>query len=82
MARPKNIDKTATEEVEQQIKKEPVVSAAEKGNAVPEKVDRLMRLYPQYEEIYVTPEGFVHSKDAPKYVVKNAVLYKNKYYKS
>lgn len=47
---------------------------------VPANVEKLMQLYPHYEQIYVTKDGFVHPFGAPKYMVANATLYKNKYY--
>lgn len=63
-------------------KKETKSAKKEVANTeIPENVDKLMKLYPQYEEIYVTPQGFVHTKDATEYLLKDAVLYKNKYYK-
>lgn len=40
----------------------------------------LMRLYPQYEEIWITPDGFVHPKGASAFLLKGAKLYKNKFY--
>lgn len=83
MARPKNKEKTVSESATPKPKT--VVEAAapkeNKATPIPEKVDAMMRLYPQYKEIYVTPKGFVHTKDAPKYAIKDAVLYQNKYYK-
>lgn len=50
------------------------------GQEVPENVEQLMRLYAQYEEIYVTKDGFVHPGGSPQYLVADAILYKNKYY--
>lgn len=47
---------------------------------VPSRVAELMRLYPQYEEFWVTPRGFVHPVGTPKYLLKDAVLYKNKFF--
>lgn len=44
------------------------------------KVLEIMRLYPQYEEFWLTPEGFVRPKGVAKYLIKGATLYKNKYY--
>lgn len=44
------------------------------------KVLELMRLYPNYEELWITPKGFVHPKGAPAYCTKGATLYKNKFY--
>ena len=48
---------------------------------IPGKVLELMRLYPQYEEIWVTSDGFVHPKNVPAYRTKGATLYKNKFHK-
>lgn len=47
---------------------------------IPPHVVRLMQLYSHYEEIWVTPRGFVHLVGAPQYLLKGAVLYKNKFY--
>lgn len=78
MARPSKSQKTASEVVEKKTE----TPVEKKTEVIPENVDKLMKLYPQYEEIYITPEGFVHPKaTAPAYAIKNAVLYKNKYYK-
>lgn len=54
---------------------------ATENNEIPENVDNLMRLYPYLEKLYVTPMGFVHSENAPKYLTDGATLYTNKYYK-
>lgn len=51
-----------------------------KETEIPQKVDELLKLYPQYEKLWVTKNGFVHQEDAPKYLTHDAVLYKNKYY--
>ena len=40
----------------------------------------LMRLYPQYEKIWITPKGFVHPEGAPQYLLKGAKLLKNKFF--
>lgn len=40
----------------------------------------LMRLYPQYEKIWITPNGFVHPYGVPQYLLKGAKLYKNKFF--
>ena len=73
-----------TEETEQTTEK-PGADKAEEEEAttdaeVPEAVDKILKLYPQYEECWVSKEGFVCPKNAPKYQRKNAVLYKNKYF--
>lgn len=48
---------------------------------LPANVVELMRLYPQYEEIWITARGFVHPIGAPKYLLKDAKRYKNIFYK-
>lgn len=53
-----------------------------KVEEIPANVEKLMKLYPQYESFYVTKTGFVHPIEAPKYLIKDAILYKNKYFKS
>lgn len=53
----------------------------EKQEEIPASVDAILKLYPQYEECYVDKFGFVYPKNTPKYQRKDAVLYKNKYYK-
>lgn len=63
-----NPDTTGTDKVEE-IEKQ-----------IPARVLELMRLYPQYEEFWVTPRGFVHPGGTPKYCIKGATLYKNKFY--
>lgn len=40
----------------------------------------LMRLYPQYEKIWITPRGFVHPEGTPEYLLKGAKLFKNKFF--
>ena len=40
----------------------------------------LMRLYPQYEKIWITPKGFVHPEGTPQYLLKGAKLLKNKFF--
>lgn len=47
---------------------------------LPANVEKLMRLYPHYEEIWITPRGFVHPAGVPKYLLKDAKLYKNIFY--
>lgn len=47
---------------------------------VPPYVAELMRLYPQYDEFWITPRGFLHPKGMPTHLLKDAVLYKNKFF--
>lgn len=75
--------KTESAEIEEQssiesLELETPVQRLEKE--VPANVLELMRLYPQYEKIWVTPKGFVHPEKAPKYLLEGAILYSNKFY--
>ena len=59
---------------------EPLKSEAKSQENLPANVIAAMRLYPQYEEIWITPRGFVHPVGVPQYLLKGAKLYKNKFY--
>lgn len=37
----------------------------------------LMRMYPQYERLWITSKGFVHPEGVPSSLVKDAKLYTN-----
>lgn len=79
MARTKN--NTVTEEAKtDKVAVENKVTTEEAK--IPANIEKLMKLYPQYESFYATPTGFVHPTEAPQYLTKDATLYKNKYYKS
>lgn len=69
---PENTSEDAPENVSE--------NAKEKGE-IPSRVTELMRLYPHYEEFWVTSRGFVHPVGTPQYLLKDATLYKNKFYK-
>lgn len=55
-------------------------SKEQEGDKIPENVEELMRLYPQYEQFYVTPKGYLRPVGTPKYLLEGAVLYKNKFF--
>lgn len=76
---PKEAEGTVAQE-ETEKAAEGVETREETGREVPENIEQLMRLYAQYEEIYVTKDGFVHPGGSPQYLVADATLYKNKYY--
>lgn len=40
----------------------------------------LMRLYRQYERLWITPDGFVHPEGSPQYLLKGAKLYTNNFF--
>lgn len=47
---------------------------------VPQYVDEILKLYSEYEELYVSAKGGVYTVNTPEHIRKNAVLYKNKYF--
>ena len=55
-------------------------SKEQEGDKIPENVEELMRLYPQYEQFYVTPKGYLRPVGTPKYLLEGAVLYKKKFF--
>lgn len=71
---------------EEPIVEQPVAAKEDTAKAkvteIPAFVDKLMKLYPQYKQLYITKNGFVHSPDVPAYMVEDATLYDNKYYKT
>lgn len=84
MARPKNTTSAANNKTDVSEHTDKTVDTAvdnKDSKNASKNVDELMRLYPQYDEIWVTSNGFVHPKGVPAYLTKDAVLYKNKYYK-
>lgn len=56
------------------------ISKDESTEKISPREAELMRLYPQYEKIWITPKGFVHPEGTPEYLLKGAKLYKNKFY--
>lgn len=69
-----------TDESRQDTETEQPQKSKEDDVEVPSNILELMRLYPQYSEFWVTPEGFVHPKGMPTRLLKDAILYKNKFY--
>lgn len=70
-----SLNELTEENIEDQKESEPVTE-----EKIPANVENLMRLNPQYKEFWVTPKGFVHPVTAPKYLLKDAKLYQNKFY--
>lgn len=68
-----------TDESRQGTETEQPQKSEEDDVEVPSNILELMRLYPQYSEFWVTPEGFVHPKGMPAHLLKGAILYKNKF---
>lgn len=53
------------------------VSATE----LPKYVEKILTGYPNYEELYIDGKGGVYVKGTQQNIVKDAILYKNPYYK-
>lgn len=48
---------------------------------IPTWVDKILKSFKNFDELYITKNGGVFTKDAPKNLVESATLYKNPYYK-
>lgn len=81
MARTKKTDAIDDTKVTETIAETKAKTEGAETVEIPSNVEKLMKLYPHYESFYVTPAGFVHPVEAPKYLTKDATLYKNKYFK-
>ena len=71
------VDETEVVETQQEEVKE---KKSSKEKEIPTNILALMKLYSHYEELYVTPNGFVHPAGVPEYLRKGATLYKNKFF--
>lgn len=81
MARPSKKNEVVNEDGGQLVNDvQPVEAPTNSSREPSDRELELMRLYPQYEEIWITPDGFVHPKGAAKYLIQGATLYKNKFY--
>lgn len=77
------LEKQVTDEVkaaQENVEETPSQKETEKEEKIPQNVLHLMKMYPQYEEMYITPQGFVHPAGTPEYARKGAKLYKNKFF--
>lgn len=50
-------------------------------SAISPNVQKLLRIFNSYDELYITQDGGVFPKDNKPSFVKNAVLYKNPFFK-
>lgn len=73
-----DVSTNAVAEEKTEAKKEEVQPTSE---AVDDTVDHILKCYPQYEAMFIDKNGFVFPADAPEYQRKDAILYKNKYFK-
>lgn len=53
----------------------------EKSQNLPDYAEKLLKLYPHYDALYIDKLGGVYPKDAQPEFVQGAILYQNPYYK-
>lgn len=64
----------------EEVKETPKASKTKKVEEPTTQEKELMRLYPHYEKVWITPDGFVHPEDTPEYLRRGAKLLKNIFY--
>lgn len=52
----------------------------DKVKDIPEKIDSILKIFPQYSELYIDSHGGVFTPGTPENIRKNAILYTNKYH--
>lgn len=77
-AQPNEIEEV--EEAPETAKEEKSAAKSEPAEEISTRDAELMRLYPQYEKIWITPKGSVHPEGTPEYLLKGAKLFKNKFF--
>lgn len=50
-------------------------------DAIPPHIEKILKLYPQYESLYIDNRGGVFTVETNQNIRKEAILYKNKNYK-
>ena len=73
------VEEFPNEEETPEVEEQPIKESKSEEN-LPANVVEKMRLYPQYEELWITPRGFVHPIGVPQYLLKGAKRYKNRFY--
>lgn len=73
------VEEVPNEEETPEVEGQPIKESRPEEN-FPANVVEKMRLYPQYEELWITPLGFVHPIGVPQYLLKGAKRYKNRFY--
>ena len=60
-----------------------VVAKVQKAKTeIPVAVDKLLKVYNNYEQLYIDAKGSVYTADTQPNLVGNAILYQNPYYQS
>src|SRR5574344_2096402 len=66
------------EEQEEEQKSQPAEKI--KVGVVNDRIRQTLKMYPQYEKLFIDSNGFVHPEDTPEYQRRGAILYKNEFY--
>lgn len=75
------VEEKAEEQVEAEAVAEPNSKEETKEVELPEYVDKILKTYPNYEELAIDHLGGVYTKDTKHLSKDNAILYQNPYYK-
>lgn len=75
-------DTAASKEVEQAAETKVEDTAKETAQEeIPTWIDKILKSFKNFDELYITKNGGVFTKGTPKNLVASATLYKNPYYK-
>ena len=83
---PKDKEETKDPETQEGEKKDSAPASEKEEKAKPDaeeesRVDKILKMYPQYAELYIDSKGGVYTVNTPDPVRGKAKLYKNKYHK-
>lgn len=75
-------DTAASQEAEQAAETKVEDTAKETAQEeIPTWIDKILKSFKNFDELYITKNGGVFTKGTPKNLVASATLYKNPYYK-
>lgn len=75
-------DTAASQESEQSAETKVEDTAKETAQEeIPTWIDKILKSFKNFDELYITKNGGVFTKGTPKHLVASATLYKNPYYK-
>lgn len=74
--------KEDSKEQPEAAKKKAAKPKEEKPVELPAEVEKILKMHPSEQELYVDNHGGVFTKGTPKQLLKKAVLYSNPFYKN
>ena len=79
-----DVQDSSTQDVQQDtdLHKAPTETVKVSPSQLPECVNKLLKCYPDYSELYIDSKGGVYPKGTQPNLVNDAILYQNPYYKS